>query len=412
MKYTATILITDDNVSNLNILREHLENSGDAFRILRATDGLKAVNIAEKACPDLILMDWEMPVMSGLEALRLLKITPNTQEIPVIMVTARVQPEDLEKALEFGAMDYIKKPIDQLELLARVRSAIRLRQAYRELEHKNKELALAYQNTTDSIKYAQRIQWASLIKSHDIISQNLDAFILYFPYEIVSGDFYWACQVKGHRYKHDHADSNHITLIANIDCTGHGVPGAFMTMLARVLLDTIVNENKVIEPSAILRLLDKKVRDTLTQNDGEDAQDGMEMALVAIDHERQTLQFSGARHHVYYVKENRLHQVKGSSYSVGSYLVEVDKKYTSEEINLSGIQTIYFTTDGFPDQFGGPDNRKYMRKRLRDFFLKLSPHPMNEQKRALEDEFKTWKGEQQQTDDVLIMGLKPSQGGW
>lgn len=427
----TTILIADDDVSNLNILRNYLEESDNSFRILRATNGKKASDIAFKELPDLILLDWEMPVMNGIDALARLKSHELTKEIPVIMVTARTRAEDLERALEIGAMDYIKKPIDKVELLARVRSAIKLRFAYKNLENtrdklagslkeirrKNHELEKAYENITDSIRYAQRIQSASLIKSREIIDCLPESFIFYAPRDIVSGDFYWASQIsvqpileklsqKEPAPIHRNYPSQK-TIIAAIDCTGHGVPGALMTMLGRALLDNIVNENYITEPAQILYALDAKVKTILTQNAAkQESRDGMDMSVLSVDHTLNQVTFAGAKHMLYIIKNRELFQIPGSRYPIGGSYYDAKKDFESHTLKIKGDETFYLATDGFQDQFGGRQNQKYMRKRFRSLLLKNSHLSLSEQAQAMRYELTNWKGSNSQTDDILVLGIK------
>lgn len=427
----TTILIADDDVSNLNILRNYLEESDRTFRILRATNGKKASDIAFKELPDLILLDWEMPVMNGIEALTLLKNNELTREIPVIMVTARTRAEDLERALEIGAMDYIKKPVDKVELLARVRSAIKLRSAYKnlvntrdkladtlkEIRRKNQQLEKAYENITDSIRYAQRIQSASLIKSREIIECLDESFIFYAPRDIVSGDFYWASQVSTQphleKISQKEPTGSHInppsqkTIIAVIDCTGHGVPGALMTMLGRALLDNIVNENHITEPAQILYTLDEKVKTILTQNVArQESRDGMDMSVLSIDHTLNQVTFAGAKHMLYIIKNHELFQIPGSKYPIGGTYYEAKKDFESHTLKIKGDETFYLATDGFQDQFGGNHNQKYMRKRFRNLLLSNCDLHLPMQAEAMQKELYGWKGNNSQTDDILVLGIK------
>ncbi len=408
----ATILITDDEVDNLNLLRNYLEASTDEFTILRATDGRKALEIAQKALPDVILMDWEMPVMDGLSTLKALKGQTRTADIPVIMVTVRTKAEDLEAAFEMGAMDYIPKPIHSLELRARVRSAIRLRRAYQKLEgtkdqladslheiqQKNRALERAYNNIQQSINYASRIQQASLQEAQEIIAEVGESFLFYQPKSIVSGDFYWATRVP-------HATSSETNqyIIAVIDCTGHGVPGALMTMIARTLLDNIVIENCIYEPHRILESLDKNLCATFGSRQNSD---GMELALFSIDSKTRQIIYAGAKTSLYIAKNQEIEEIKASRYPIGSRHAYANKIFASHTVQLEAADTLYIFTDGFQDQFGGEPSRKYLRKNLLNFLSKHSYQNLAAQKEVLQAELKNWQGQEEQTDDILVFGLR------
>jgi phosphoserine phosphatase RsbU/P len=388
------ILITDDEIANLNLLRDYLESSGNNFVIFRANNGLKAIEIARKEKLDLILLDWEMPNMTGIEALKILKSEPLLKDIPVLMATARTSPNDLEVALEAGAMDYIKKPVEKVELLARVRSAIKLRLSYKDLEEAKKELEESYKDMRESIEYAKHIQMSSLASPPLILQHFHDGFIFYQPKDIVSGDFYWFTK------KMDEL------IIACIDCTGHGVPGAFMTMMGNALLNEIVNDNGVIEPSEILKMLDLKVRDTLNQQEKNSINDGMDMTLLKINKQTRKAVFAGAKSTCFYFAGQSVTELKGSTFAIGSEQQGTNKCFQSAIIDIEKDSVFYLFSDGFQDQFGGQSNKKYMRSRFKEFLLSINDLNFATQYLAIENELKQWKGKHNQTDDILVIGLK------
>ncbi len=264
------------------------------------------------------------------------------------------------------------------------------------LSQKTKELERTYNQIRSSIYSAERIQNAILDKPQEIMRHVNDGFIFFAPRDIVSGDFYW--------YSHKGAE----TIIAAVDCTGHGVPGAFMTMLGNSLLNQIVNENYITEPSEILTLLDAKVQETLHQQERDTSHDGMDMTLININRYTQKVIFAGAKNPLYYVKNNVLHQIKGTNIPIGSTKFKKNHQFKSHEIEIEGGEVFYLQSDGFQDQFGGEvkNRKKYMKTRYKDFLLEISSLPLSEQCQALEKEFRTWKGENSQTDDVLVMGIK------
>ncbi|MDX2304149.1 MAG: SpoIIE family protein phosphatase [Microscillaceae bacterium] len=261
---------------------------------------------------------------------------------------------------------------------------------------KNRELEFAYNQIKDSVQYAQRIQSAFLVNPQKLEYYFKDSFILHIPKDIVSGDFYW------HSFKND------MLLIAVIDCTGHGVPGALMTIMANDALDQIVNEKNIIEPIQILEELDFRVQNALGEkmDDEGETKDGMDLMIARLDFKNQQISVSGAGSTMYYVRDQKIHQIKGSKYILGRRQNNEPKVFTEEIIYLKGEEIIYLFSDGFQDQFGGMDDSKYLKTRFRDFLHTISPLPLQTQKERLEKEFNRWKNEHPQTDDVLVLGLK------
>ena len=256
---------------------------------------------------------------------------------------------------------------------------------------KSSKLETAYTNIRASVQYAKRIQESILIRPEEINKHFADAFIYFQPKDIVSGDSYWFSEVDNK------------LILAAIDCTGHGVPGALMTMLSNSLLNEIVNKNKVLEPHLILKELHQQVRVHLHQEEEDSAQDGMDIALVVIDPTAKTLAFAGANNPFYYIDQDECKQVRGTKSGIGG---DVDIIEYSQEIwQLDHLSTFYLFSDGFQDQFG-ESGKKYMKKNFRDYLFTISAKPMSEQKALLDTEFENWKGTNEQTDDVLVIGVK------
>jgi serine phosphatase RsbU (regulator of sigma subunit) len=255
-----------------------------------------------------------------------------------------------------------------------------------EIEEKNKDI-------TDSINYAQRIQLAMMTEKENLNRIIPESFILFKPKDIVSGDFYWFEQTY-----------NKI-LVAAVDCTGHGVPGALMSMLGSSFLRQIVNEG-ITESDRILEKLHQNVRESLNQSVTEN-RDGMDAALYVIDKFHKRLEFSGAHNPLIYIQNNQLFEIKGSRRSVGGYeYKEVMGVFSKTYIDVSVPTCMYVFSDGYQDQFGGPENRKFMIRPLKTLLLAIHQKPMAEQQKILEQNLATWKGEGKQIDDVLIIGAK------
>ncbi len=246
---------------------------------------------------------------------------------------------------------------------------------------------------TDSIHYASNIQ-AAMLPSHEIIDgAGAESFILYRPRDIVSGDFYWAVQKDNCLY------------VSAADCTGHGVPGAFMSMLGITFLNEIVIQDGVCDTGKIVTRLRQSIVSALNKRTDTQRRDGMDMGLCKIDTQRGVLQFSGANNHCYLVRNGNLETIKADKMPVGlSDLLETP--FTSSEIELQENDCLYLYTDGFHDQFGGPDNKKFMSKRLKELLTEIASLPMREQKIRLETAMDQWMGYNDQIDDILVIGIR------
>ena len=224
-------------------------------------------------------------------------------------------------------------------------------------------------------------------------------FIIYKPLDIVSGDFFWYSTVK--------KDDTNIQVVIAADCTGHGIPGAFMTIMGNALLDEIVNAKQITEPAKILQELDQKVIATLQKRDGgEGTNDGMDMGVLVINQAQKKAYFAGAKSPLWYICEGEVNQVKGSKYPVGSTQYPPPKVYESHTFDLKEGTMFYLFSDGFQDQFGGDQDKKYLKSRFRRFLLSISHFPCSKQKDLLTKEFEDWKGLNPQTDDVLVIGVQ------
>jgi PAS domain S-box-containing protein len=257
-----------------------------------------------------------------------------------------------------------------------------------EIQNKNKKI-------TESINYAKRIQGA-ILPNNSIIHKVLpDSFILYKAKDVVSGDFPWFMQRGDDIY------------IAAVDCTGHGVPGALISLIGYFLLNDIVRSRRIDKPGDILDMLDEGVTKTLRQDqDDSKTKDGMDIALMKINKNQQLAEYAGAHRPLYYVKNGELEEVKGDRFPIGGGIYKNQTKFTNTVINYQEGDAVYFCSDGFPDQFGGPENRKYGPKRLRDLILENQNKPMVELHQVFDDSWEEWKADYKQTDDVLLIGIR------
>lgn len=262
------------------------------------------------------------------------------------------------------------------------------------LARQKNEIEIQNKNMTVSINYAERIQTA-MFPSGCILSPVLfEYFILFKPLDIVSGDFYWF------------RNKNNSIYIAAADCTGHGVPGAFMSVLGLSFLNELVNNADSLNTNDILSKLRDHIIKTLHQkNDPGSTRDGMEMALFKIDTEKNILQFSGARRPLYIVRDNTLTEIAGDKIPLGIHF-DTRELFTNKEIEIRKNDIVYLFSDGYVDQIGGPDKRTFKSKKFKDFLLNNCDLPMDIQKEKLETNLKEWKADTEQIDDILVIGIK------
>ncbi len=250
------------------------------------------------------------------------------------------------------------------------------------------------QEITDSIHYAKRIQTALLPPTHIINKYLSDHFILFKPKDIVSGDFYWM------------TEKNNNLIIAAVDCTGHGVPGAFMSLLGVAYLTEIVNKREKLTASELLNQLRQYVIRSLHQRETEgETKDGMDMALCILDRENKKLQFSGANNPLYIIRNGELIETKGDKMPIGLHIRD-DLPFTNHEMNFESDDSMYLFSDGYADQFGGPQGKKFKYKPFKEILVKNAHLPMSEQEKILNEAFANWKGELPQVDDVVVIGIK------
>ncbi len=247
---------------------------------------------------------------------------------------------------------------------------------------------------TDSIKYAKRIQEAFLPTENMVNSLLKSAFVLYKPKDIVSGDFYWI-EKKGNKI-----------LFAVVDCTGHGVPGAFMSIIGFNAINQIVNEYNYTKPSEILTQLNKSISATLSQKvEDSKIRDGMDVALCSLDLENLTLEFSGAFSPLFILRDGEVLKTKGDKHPIGNFVGAEDFKFTNHEIQLMPDDKIYIFSDGFVDQFGGAGGKKLKYNAFRNLLTENHQKSMSEQKQAINTFFETWRAGYEQIDDVCMIGV-------
>jgi len=261
-----------------------------------------------------------------------------------------------------------------------------------EIKHQN-------QNIIASINYAKNIQEA-ILPNNSIISKHFtDLFVFYSPKAIVSGDFYW--------FKH--FEKKNISVIAVADCTGHGVPGALMSMLGIAFLNDIVTKKSIRSSGQVLDALREQITSNLKKtSNGRTISDGIDISLVVFYHNTDILQFSGANREIYLSRNLVSTSIKGDHMPIGKH-INSDKNFTTNEIQLFNNDQIYMFTDGYSDQFGSETNKKFLRKNFKLLINSISNLSMKEQNEIIANKFKIWKKDKEQTDDVLVIGIKYKQ---
>ncbi len=295
----------------------------------------------------------------------------------------------------------LRKDKEILETTVAVRTA-EVREQKEEAE-KQKEMVEAKQKEIlDSIHYAKRIQQA-LLTSNGYFRKYLseEYFILFKPKDIVSGDFYWALHLPG-----THSHGKGLFYLATADCTGHGVPGAFMSMLNISLLNEMVVERHITNPAEVLNMVRKEIIHALNpEGSEEESRDGMDAVLCCFDLDKMELRFAAANNPVWILRDGKLTIYKGDKMPVGKYHNET-APFSLQTVPLKKGDIVYTTTDGYPDQFGGSKGKKFKYKQLEEKIQSIASLPLTEQKQILDQTFTAWKGNLEQVDDVTIIGIR------
>jgi len=269
----------------------------------------------------------------------------------------------------------------------------KVRERTAEVVQKSEELEKKNKDITDSIRYAQRIQVAVL--PPEVPFEK--TFVFFKPKDIVSGDFYWF----------ETFDDKE--MIAAVDCTGHGVPGAFLSILGHSMLTKIVREYGILKPSEILDQLDIEIINALHQKNVEGERvvnDGMDLALISYDRKKNTIEYAGAYNPLIQIRDGELTEIKANRFPIGMTSVHQSKKFTNHEIKVEKGDTYYVFSDGYADQFGGQEGRKFRKKNMKDLLISLQDKSMDKQRMELERSIKEWMGAHEQVDDMVFIGRR------
>jgi serine phosphatase RsbU (regulator of sigma subunit) len=405
-----SILYIDDEENNLTSFKSTFRRD---YHIHVASSGEQALEIMDKHNIQVVITDQRMPDMSGIEFLE--KIVPLYPDCMRMIMTGFSDMDAIIQAINKGNIyRYISKPWNREDLKITIDSALEvynlksqnkhlidgLKEANQNLERKVMERTRQFEqqqlNITDSIHYARRIQRALMLPSEELEKILPSHFIFNKPKDIVSGDYYWV------------AHKGDCLIIAVADCTGHGVPGAFMSIMGINFLNEIVNKTETIKANEILNELRDKLIKSLGQTGQRDeTKDGMEMALCVVDLDSKKLQFSGAFRPMYLLRQDELIVITGDRMPIGIYN-EKEVPFTNKEISFKENDMIYLFTDGYVDQIGGLDRKKFKSIRFKELLREIHDNPLKEQGSILKEEHEIWRSGSEQIDDIMILGVRLS----
>jgi sigma-B regulation protein RsbU (phosphoserine phosphatase) len=403
-KNKSLILIVDDVMENLQLIGNILVEEG--YDISMANSGTQALKMVAKISPDLILLDVMIPDINGFDVCKEIKKMDKKKNIPIIFLTVNTDITNIVKGFNFGGVDYITKPFEREELLVRINTHLELKKARETIERqvkelkksedllqkKNKEISDAHQRIKDSITYARSIQSAVLPFETRIKHFLNKYFIMLIPKDIVSGDFYWIEKIDGK------------IVIVVADCTGHGVPGAFMSMIGNEMLNNIVIKQRIFEPAKVLEEMHKDVRFALKQDRiVASSHDGMDVCLCVIEDDKLT--FAGAKRPLYYVQNNNFYEIKGDRKPIGGIQKEKVRTFSNNEIELTTETMLYLTTDGYKDQHN-TRQEKFGIKRFLRLLFSIADKPMDEQKKILQKTLRDFSMGEENRDDITVIGVR------
>lgn len=415
------IMIADDEEEVHTVTRFALMDytyKGRKLQFINAYTGIQAVTLLQEN-PDiaLILLDVVMEHNhAGLEAVERIRTELQNHFVRIVLRTGQPgqAPED-EVIIKYDINDYKNKTeltdkklfttlttglrsyADIIEIEG-FRQSLEAKVSERTIEVVTQSRIIEKKNNdiTASINYAFRIQ-DSMLPDVDKMQRLLPSlFVLFKPRDIVSGDFYWCAEKEGK------------IVIAAIDCTGHGVPGAFMSMIGDSQLHQIINTDGITSPDVILNKLHLRVRSALKQGETQN-RDGMDMAICTIDPYRKIMDCAGAKNPILYIQDGILTQIKGDKMPIGGDQKEDQRIFIKHTVKLDKTTTVYLYSDGYQDQFGGPEGRKFMTPKLRELLFANYEKPFAEQHKILDITFEAWKNDianNHQTDDVLVIGFR------
>ncbi|MFT5821154.1 MAG: sigma-B regulation protein RsbU (phosphoserine phosphatase) [Crocinitomix sp.] len=392
-----TILIVDDRPENLFSLKAVL-NANTSYTIDTAISGKEALEKALFNKYDLFLLDVQMPEMDGFQLAEILKSNSKTKNAPIIFLSANAtEDENIQKGLKVGAIDFLAKPINNGILTLKLQNHFRsidyqneLNKAREKLANKSSENEQKANDIMDSINYSKSIQAAVFqnIEKHE--EKNKNSFIYYKPKDVIGGDFYFVDNINGYQ------------IMIAADCTGHGVPGAMLSMCGFYSIMHIIKERRVFDPGDILTFLNKKMKAYLN-NGSVRNHHGIDLSIAVYQETGTTLEYASAKRPILLSSEKGIEELKGDRVSIGDQCYP-NHKFKTYQAEIVDPTWIYMFSDGFSDQFGGEKEKKFGRGRLHELAKSLLNSEAREQKERLISTFKEWKGSCPQTDDIVLIG--------
>ncbi|WP_375563193.1 SpoIIE family protein phosphatase [Bernardetia sp. OM2101] len=382
------ILCVDDEAIILNSLKEELYKYFSDSMIIETVEsgqeGLETIEFLISKGKEIVVIisDYIMPQMRG--DVFLIEAHKRLPTAMKILLTGEASIEGITNIINKTHLyRYISKPWDKYDLIMTIESAIEMYYSNKQIRHQSRQIQ-------DSIRYAERIQTAILPNSDYLNLFIPNHFVFYRPKDIVSGDFYWCRK----------ADDKIIIVVA--DCTGHGVPGAFMSLIGHQLLNRAILEQKIYSPEKILEKMNTVIGEVWNVKQ-KSTHDGMEVAICVIDKKTNTVCFAGAKRPLCIIQNNELKYIKGDKSSVDG---KQNATYTKHEFKVQVGTQIYLYSDGYEDQNGGSKNKRFMSQNLKALYQNISEKSSEEQLQELSDMFDNWKKNYDQRDDVLVVGVK------
>lgn len=412
----SKVLLIEDDKNIREAIHEILELGG--YEVTSSENGRIGIEEAKKFIPDLVICDIMMPELDGWQTIEIFRSIDTFEHVPFVFLSAMPLVPNYRLGMNSGADDFIVKPIDTYELLEIVDRLIsksmkralandtRVKNALNTFKEKIKNNQKDYQ---DSLNRAKIVQNGILPAEEKMREMFQEHFLYYNPLQTVSGDFYWTKEVNG------------VKLIAVADCTGHGVPAALLSMACSTMLNVAFDLFEIVSPSKALKKVNELVVEFMRENQLEYEGDGMDISLCAIDQKNNKITYSGAKRPLYFIpkevrslngaaqnmrmhenkKGDKLVEFRGSAYSIGC------NDFTIEEFSFSYEpgDNLYLFSDGYVSQFGGVQSKKFNSKNLRQLLLSIQDLDIEQQGYEMKHSFELWKGEEEQTDDVTIIGI-------
>ncbi|HTL81117.1 MAG TPA: SpoIIE family protein phosphatase [Bacteroidia bacterium] len=402
MNKQIKILHLEDSTEDAELIRYELKKAKLNVDIKLVDSRHEFLKGIREFNPDVVISDHNLASFNSIEAFHLLKGI--SIDIPFIVVTGSLPQESGLNFIRDGANDYvlkshverlpcsIERAMLQREILLERKKAEILNM---ELMRANEEIEVKRNDILSGIHYASRILDAMLPGATKLQELVPSSFILNKPKEIIGGDFYFFTEVKDG------------FVFALADCTGHGVPGALISMIGYHILNDIVVNKKVTIPGDILNRLNLGIRMSLHQTNTDSMiRDGMDISVCFVNTTENTIEYAGANHSLYYLTCGRMFEIRGDKHSIGGHAMDLKCKFATHRISYAQGDRIYVSSDGYSDQFGGPFEKRIMKKQFSALLSGMKDIAINDQHAVLENHLNEWKGDLEQTDDVLVIGME------